>query len=465
MDDQTASLGAQLLERFSRKNPLAASMRLSLEQMFAAEEIDAVFERSRSQQYTRKIAFSSVVDVMAAVVTGRVGSVHAALQKREGALGVSLTAFYNKLNTTEPQVVAALVEHTARKSRALLESMKGLRPDPLPGWNLRIVDGNHIASTERRIEALWGVAAGPRPGFSLVVFDPTAMLMTHMIPCEDAHAQERSLTPKLLALVNPNDCWVADRNFCTQPLLFGMSAAQGTFVIRQHGNLEGELIGPRRDCGARDDDRVFEQQLRLRWDDRVLVLRRVTVELTVPTRDGERELHILTNLPTTVPAAAVAALYRKRWTIETAFGDLARWMDAEIAPLGYPRAALLGFAVGMIAYNAISTVLGALRATHGEEVVREHVSGYYLVEFSRDAVGAIDDFIEDTDWDRWRGLPIDEAAALLKAIAARINLAMIRKASRGPKKPVPKRTRFKNKPHVSTKRLIDGAQDGADDPS
>ena len=99
------------------------------------------------------------------------------------------------------------------------------------------------------------------------------------------------------------------------------------------------------------------------------ISRRVPIELDTPTRDGDREMHILTNLPASVRADVVATTYRKRWTIETAFGDLTRWMDAEIAPLGYPRAALLGFSVGAMAYNAISTLLGALRATHGDEVV------------------------------------------------------------------------------------------------
>ena len=115
-----------LLERFLRKNPLAASLRLVLEQMFAAEEINALFERERGQQYTRQIAFSTIVDVMTAVVTGRSSSVHAELQKRGGAIGASFTAFYNKLNTTEPAVAAALVRHVATKARALLEAMGGL---------------------------------------------------------------------------------------------------------------------------------------------------------------------------------------------------------------------------------------------------------------------------------------------------------------------------------------------------
>ena len=97
-----------------------------------------------------------------------------------------------------------------------------------------------------------------------------------------------------------------------------------------------------------------------------------------------------------------------------------------------------------------------LQLTHGDEVVQEQVSGYYLVEYGRDAVGRIDDYIDDEEWESWRTMPLAEAAVLLKATAARIDLAMIRKAPRGPKKPVPKRTRFKDKPHVATKRLIDG---------
>ena len=95
------------------------------------------------------------------------------------------------------------------------------------------------------------------------------------------------------------------------------------------------------------------------------------------------------------------------------------------------------------------------RAAHGEAVVRDQESGYYIAQFGRDAVGAIDDLIEPDDWKLWQQLSMTAAAALLKAIAARIDLRMIRKHKRVPKKPVPKRNRFKNEPHVSTKKLLD----------
>jgi len=45
--------------------------------------------------------------------------------------------------------------------------------------------------------------------------------------------------------------------------------------------------------------------------------------LHTPTRQGETELHMLTNLPgADAPAAQISALYADRWTIETAFQHL-----------------------------------------------------------------------------------------------------------------------------------------------
>jgi len=450
------TLDEMLLERFARKNPIAAGLRLVLEQLFASDAINAVFEKNRIEQYTSKILFVSIVQVMLAVVTGRAGSVHAALLRHGEALGASVTAFYNKLNGTEPQVATALVAHSYARGRALLGEMGGLRANPLPGWRLRILDGNHLAATQRRLEVLWSVAAGPLPGLALVAFDVASMMMSDVILCEDGHASERSLTAEILALVAEGDCWIADRNFCTHEILFGMLTRKSAFAIRQHAGLVGALAGARRACGRCDTGALFEQDLTLTYKGTLRTVRRVTLVLDEPTRDGERDLHVVTSLPPEVSARDVASLYLSRWTIESAFADLARWLDAEIAPLGYPRAALLGFSVGLMAYNAISTLLGAMRATHGEAVVRDQVSGYYLAQFGREAVGHVDDMVEDPGWATWRTMPLALAAALLKEIAARIDLKMVRKAKRGPKKPVPPRTRFKNEPHVSTKKLLDG---------
>ena len=456
MDAQPQSFGATLLERFAVKNPLSASLRLVFERLFDPTAINALFEKNREQQYTRKILFAVIVEVMLAVVTRKVGSVHAALQQRKSALGATFTAFYNKLNRTDAGPSEALVRHSFERGNALLTEMGGLREAPLPGWRLRFLDGNHLASTERRLEVLWGVAAGPLPGLALAVFEAEGMMISEVLLCEDGHAQERSLTDRLLALVFQGDCWVADRNFCTRAILAGLIDKRASFVLRQHASLPFEVVDLRVARGRCATGKLFEQRVTITFEKHTHTLRRVTLVLDKPTRDGEPELHLLTNLPYTVSAEKIASLYLARWTIETAFAQLEKWLQSEIAPLGYPRAALLGFSVAVMAYNAISTLLGAMRATHGEAVVRDQVSGYYIAEYGRDAVGGIDAVTEPADWSPWQTMSVAAAASLLKAIAARIDLGLVRKHPRGPKKPVPPRTRFKGEPHVSTKKLLDG---------
>ena len=64
--------------------------------------------------------------------------------------------------------------------------------------------------------------------------------------------------------------------------------------------------------------------------------------------------------------STVADLYRKRWTLETAFQELEASLNGEINTLGYPKAALFAFCVALVAYNVLSAVKAALRSVHGD---------------------------------------------------------------------------------------------------
>ena len=111
----------------------------------------------------------------------------------------------------------------------------GGKLDPLiPGYRVRILDGNHFPATERRLKVLKRCKAGPLPEHALVVLDPELMLATDMIPCGDGHAQERSLTTQIVELVAARDVWIADRNFCTAALLRGIASRGEYFIIREH---------------------------------------------------------------------------------------------------------------------------------------------------------------------------------------------------------------------------------------
>jgi hypothetical protein len=150
-------------------------------------------------------------------------------------------------------------------------------------------------------------------------------LATDVFPCEDGHAQERSLLPQVLPTVQTRDLWIAGRNFCTTGFLFGIASRDGAFLIRQHAQtLVYELLGTRRKLGRCPTGVLYEQKMRLTdAEGKSLEVRRITIELKKPTRDGATEIHLLTNLPArTANARAIADLYLRRWTVEEAFHEL-----------------------------------------------------------------------------------------------------------------------------------------------
>ena len=65
--DRAPSFDEMILERFVRKQPIAAGLRFVLERLFDAGELNDLFERHRVRQYSGKILFAAVVQVMLAV--------------------------------------------------------------------------------------------------------------------------------------------------------------------------------------------------------------------------------------------------------------------------------------------------------------------------------------------------------------------------------------------------------------
>jgi IS4 transposase len=443
-----------VFQRFVEQSPISVMARGAMEYALAAADLDRVFAKAADRQYTRSLLFSALADLMGTVVCRIRPSVHAAYQADPGRLGVSIRAVYDKLNRLEPGVTEAVVAHTAAKLGPVIRRLNGRRPRLLPGYQVRVLDGNHLAATDRRLDVLRGHAAGPLPGQALVVYDPDAGLVTAMVGCEDGHAQERAFLPAVLTRVRPREVWVADRNFCTTGFLFGLVQRRAAFVIRQHRQtLRGELVGRRRAAGRCDGGRVWEQAIDLRDEVGVrLVVRRVTVQLDAPTRDGDAEVHILTNLPTSVPAARVADLYRKRWTIETAFAELAKSLSGEIDTLGYPRAALFGFGLALAAANVLAAVKAAVRAAHPDAA--DEVSGYYLADELAGTFRGMLIAIGPKHWAVFGRVDDAGLAQLLKAIAKQMSVSRYRKHPRGPKKPPAPRRRDRGKPHVATARLL-----------
>lgn len=368
---------SELFCRFVPESAATVMVRAVLERLLPPEQRDAWFERTAERQYTRELLFSSVFGLMLEVVCGIRASGHAAYQAIAHTLPVSVVSVYYKLNGLEPATSAALVRYVAQEARALIRELGGARPGLLPGYEVRILDGNCLAASEHRVKELRARRRAPRPGKSLAVYDQSLDIVVAVLPCEDGYPQERALLGDVLQGVRPGELWVGDRNVCVLAFLLGLHARGAFFIIREHEQFRFRPLGPMRAGGVSETGTVAEQAIEVVGEAGEGVRRRrLRVRLKTPPRAGESEIYLLTNLPAEVEVLTVAGLYRKRWTLETAFQAVEAHFHSEIHTLGYPKAALLGFCIAWVAYNVWAVVQAALRRVHGVEKGDHEVSGY-----------------------------------------------------------------------------------------
>ncbi len=217
-----------IFERFVEKSPVTVILRGLMEVALDSSKLDELFEQTAQTGYTKEILFSTLVKLMTQVVCSVRQSIGSVYKAMSAEIGVSKTAVYDKLNRLEPCVSRALVQSTALDLATIIHQSGGERPGPLPGYRLRILDGNGLGATEHRLSVLRHTRAGPLPGKSLVVLEPALGLATDIFPCEDGHAQERSLLPEVLEIVESGDLWIGDRNFCTTEFIFRIESKQAS---------------------------------------------------------------------------------------------------------------------------------------------------------------------------------------------------------------------------------------------
>jgi hypothetical protein len=443
----------QVLDRFIEKNPLAVMTRCIVGTLMG-DELDELFEQNRSRQYNDTIKFSTVAMSMAEISLGTLKNRNQAYLKYKEELSASVVAYYGKLNRTEPSVSEAVVRYGAERAIALLGQLNFQPWEVLSGYRCFSLDGNHLQKTQKRLTETRGLCAAPLPGMIVARFDHQTGLFDQAYLLEDAHALESAVLDRVLEDLNRHDLLIADRHFCIVGFLLKIAARSGCFVIRQHGRLKGNLRGKRKRVGKIDSGVVYEQALEIRDRDDTLVVRRITVELDEPTREGDMEIHILSNVPTVdASACELAQIYRERWEIENAFHVLTMTLNCEMKSNCYPRCALFQFCMAMLAYNCRQVLLAALYAEHEQEDV-EAMSQYQV---SLDTVSPMDGMLTAISEQEWADLTPQcphGIATFLRRVSCHVNVRSYRKSVRGPKRPPPKRKRCKNGAHVSTNRLL-----------
>lgn len=447
-----------MIERFEQQTPASVMARMVLEEALPAQWIDEVFEAHRGQQYARTLMFSTVVELMTLVTLGLRPSLHAAARQSR-SLPVSLAALYEKVSGTRPELLRALVQGSAQRLAPVMGSLD--RPRSLPGWRLRVVDGNHLGRSEKRLGVLRGRRGAALPGHALVVYDPDEALVRDLVACEDAYESERVGVMPLVAGAEPGDLWVADSHFCTRALLQGWQDAAASFIVREHGRHPrvGER-GAWSEAVRIDTGRVRECAITLqalRGQARPCTpWRCIEIELDEPTESGSTTLRLWSNLPATVEAATIAALYRKRWRIEGLFGRLESVLDSEIKTLGHPRAALLGFTVAVLAYNVLALLQAVIEQAHRPALPELEVSTFHLAQHVKQGFEGLLVAVPAQCWSELAEPSPERLARRLLELAMHLPAKKLATAKRGPKVATSKgwvdgRTA---RSHFSTARLL-----------
>jgi hypothetical protein len=135
-----------------------------------------------------------------------------------------------------------------------------------------------------------------------VILDQQRRLITDVVLTEDGHAQERSGIARVL---------------------YSVSAGDGFPIVI------AKFWGLRPADSRRPVDRpmlVYDPS-----SGEALPVRRLTLALKEPTRDGDTVWPLLTNVPAQeARAGKLVGVYGKRWTIETAFFELTTTLSCEI---------------------------------------------------------------------------------------------------------------------------------------
>lgn len=446
-----------LLDRFIDKNPLAVMSRCVVQSMLG-ENLNEIFEANRSQQYDDTIKFSTVAASVAEIALGLVDNRNQAYRSFEDELQASKVAYYGKLNRTEPAISEAVVQYSAEQATEMFGHLDFQPWEVLSGYRCFSIDGNHLQKTQKRLTVTRGLCAAPLPGTTIARFDHQMGLFDRAYLLEDAHAQEATVLDRVLDDIVAKDLLIADRHYCIVAFLMKLAARCGFFVIRQHGRLKGKLLGKRKFVGTIDSGKVYEQAMEISDGDQTIVIRRVTVKLKEATRDGDMELHILSNVPTTdADGCVLAELYRDRWEIENAFHTLTMTLHCESPTNCFPRCALFQFCMAMFAYNCRQVLMAALYSEHDQEAV-ESMSQYQMgLDIEKPTEGMLTAITED-EWTTLMPKHPSGLATFLREVSQHVDVRSYRKSVRGPKKPPPKRKRCKKGTHVSTYRLLKSRQ-------
>ena len=267
--------------------------------------LDEFFANAAELQYTRDLLFSSVVELMSLVVYRIQPSVNSAYQKNAVPISVSLTVVFTETSTPRAGSLGRDGPHL-RQNGWRRSSPRCAAASP---HCCRAIASRFLTeiiwlapSTASRSCARWG----PRFAGSGV---------GRARPAADARHRRGPLRGRPCTRAVAAGADRGDRP-CQGRLDRRPQLLHDRFLVRDRTprgflrcssarrDADVHSSGKEKDLGRVETGKVFEQTVRFTNDTgEIFFLRRITVVFDKPTRDGDSEIHILTNLPKKVASA------------------------------------------------------------------------------------------------------------------------------------------------------------------
>lgn len=449
---------AKVIERFAKRAPAATMFVGLLSRILSEESLDKIFRDHSQHQVESPILFSYLVEVLTPVVVGKSKTVNTS--HRELGLNVSRQAVYDKLKGVEAEVTSAMIRETSRQLIQIRE-LAGLdRQDLIPGYDCFIFDGKTYNATEHRLIETRTDSRCPLPGRCISLLNASHGLFVDVEGDPNANRCERKIFDRMQPRLEKDSVYIGDRNFCDGILIENFMDAGANYVVRLHGASPARREIPgvkskevRKVSGERITEREIEVKLPKRGWTKV---RMTTVHLKKKTRNGDRVIHLLSNLPESVSSITISNGYRGRWTIENSFGYMSRCLNAEIRTLCYPGAAGLCFALALLLYNVMKTIMQFLSkfGKQPKSAQKTELSMHYIASEISSYYAGLLIAADQKEWRSILSMSIRKFVAWLKQVASYAQLSKYKKDPRGPKKKPPAR-KFNGSRHVATQTILE----------
>ena len=158
---------SEIMDRFVEQSAASVMFRGTLENVVTAELLDEMFVATAKRQRPGELLFSSIVDLLAMVAMRQSQIGQRCLSCQEGAVHrLDRVGLQQAQRSGDGSVSAdgppngecGWPRWSSGWDRGELRLLRGYRT--------KIVDGNHLAATEHRIEELRTLGGGPLPGLA-----------------------------------------------------------------------------------------------------------------------------------------------------------------------------------------------------------------------------------------------------------------------------------------------------------